>query len=286
MSCPVCLKEFKTSSKLKRHLLIHGAKQFKCLECGKEFHRNDQLTRHNKTHSKNSFSIGATNSIDTATVKKFKCNHANCSKEYKSKQNLEKHLEKHSIVNVKCPKCSAILPKLGLPEHLKQHSLQCSYCQKHFKSTKNLKNHMQTHLSIEKRTFFNCEYCIKTFLTRFALKSHLKIVHDGLKLFSCDCGLKFGYKHVLNRHLKVCPGIKSTIDEFLEISSQYCTSDRTITNESKDSKETTAPTNSSGRLAIVLSGYESRPHKCYFHDCLQTFRRAYDLQRHLQSVHV
>uniref|UniRef100_A0A8D0GN21 Zinc finger protein 770 n=1 Tax=Sphenodon punctatus TaxID=8508 RepID=A0A8D0GN21_SPHPU len=51
--CSVCLKTFKSPSKLERHYLMHaGQKPFECSVCGKTFRQAPHLKRHHLTHFK------------------------------------------------------------------------------------------------------------------------------------------------------------------------------------------------------------------------------------------
>ncbi|KAK7067498.1 hypothetical protein SK128_018877 [Halocaridina rubra] len=54
--CPLCKTAFNRKDKLKRHMLIHEAKKFKCpfrasTDCRREFSRPDKLRVHLLTHA-------------------------------------------------------------------------------------------------------------------------------------------------------------------------------------------------------------------------------------------
>jgi hypothetical protein len=59
-----CNKEFAEPRALKRHLKIHGTKQFICNVCGKKFHQKAKLVRHAVIHSRSFGSISASSSTD------------------------------------------------------------------------------------------------------------------------------------------------------------------------------------------------------------------------------
>ncbi|XP_030308433.1 zinc finger protein 770 isoform X2 [Calypte anna] len=58
--CSICLKTFRSPSKLKRHYVMHaGQKPFECLVCGKSFRQAPHLKRHCLIHFKESLKMSS-----------------------------------------------------------------------------------------------------------------------------------------------------------------------------------------------------------------------------------
>ncbi|KAG5457395.1 MAG: hypothetical protein BJ554DRAFT_2606 [Olpidium bornovanus] len=97
------------------------------------------------------------------------------------------------------------------------------------------------------------------------MKGHVKAKHEGLKPFECSveaCGKAFGYKHALARH------------------------NRTI-HENPTPRKKRVPERTVVDL-ITGADYacnQARRLKCSGRDCNAAFKRKYDLDRHLRSVH-
>ena len=245
-TCHICHKSYKSTTKLKRHLLIHSPeKPFKC-SCGAEFHRNDQLTRHSKVHDK-----------PEKVPKVYECNE--CQKVFKSNQNLKKHLMTHFELSVQCPRCKDFIPQQSLKQHIRMHNLQCHYCQKSFATKRSLDYHLKIHTNTQQ--LYDCPDCLKVFYTRFALKNHQNVVHKGVRKFACSsCGARFGYKSVLVKHEKIC-------------------------NQGKPESSMKNNNSNLAKKLTGCESEKPRMHECYFSGCQHKSLRAYDLQRHISAVH-
>lgn len=77
----------------------------------------------------------------------------------------------------------------------------CEDCGKAYTRESALKEH-QRRVHGEEVVICTYEGCTLSFSSMANFRVHERIVHKGLRPFSCrDCGQTFGYKHVLNRHV-------------------------------------------------------------------------------------
>lgn len=79
----------------------------------------------------------------------------------------------------------------------------CEICGKVFSLGYQYKNHMKKHSGT--RESFPCDVCEKEFSSKTNLTTHKRIIHEGWKPFACGvegCKEAFGYRHLLERHIK------------------------------------------------------------------------------------
>ncbi|KAF4113504.1 uncharacterized protein znf541 isoform X2 [Onychostoma macrolepis] len=99
--CRVCRKEFKTTSALKKHLLIHrqDGPHF-CGVCQRAFKHHHQLTSHMMTHHKR---------------KSYNCTQSGCHKSYDDKNSLKHHCASRHGVRLTSPCSSSLSSNYDLP---------------------------------------------------------------------------------------------------------------------------------------------------------------------------
>ncbi|KAJ0033635.1 hypothetical protein NQD34_000742 [Periophthalmus magnuspinnatus] len=121
----------------------------------------------------------------------YKCNQ--CSKSFKSKRSLEKHLQIHT----RQVTSSKSKPK----EHLvKQKPHRCSVCKRGFSQKRHLVDHMRIHTG-EKP--FSCSHCEMKFRQQYSLMRHIFSKHSEYKPHSCPVCLKgFVEKGSLVLHMR------------------------------------------------------------------------------------
>ena len=120
--CDVCTKAFNNPASLAHHKYVHQEAKFQCDDCDQSFPFESSLKSHRVSHH---------------TLATFFCLHANCTKKFKNKGNLTRHIKEHNGVLHECPNCD-------------------------YKNadTRNLESHQIKHSKIEK---YSCKLCEKCF---------------------------------------------------------------------------------------------------------------------------
>ncbi len=143
---------------------------------------------------------------------KFAC--TNCSKVYKIKKNLEKHMSvcENPIATFQCESCSKVYKT---EKNLEKHKLtckapsdpaatfQCESCSKVYKTEKNLEKHKLTCGKVEG---FSCPGCSKVMKSKGALTRHLSsCTIDASLTFECtQCKKKYVSEVALTQHKNFC----------------------------------------------------------------------------------
>ena len=156
--CDTCKKSFSSKSNLKMHTNSKHQKQFihNCDKCGYCTNNRQTMTSHKiREH---------TSKEDSQQLEKFKC--SICSKEFVTKQLLQKHLYSANCgvveKNYECTVCKPskwIKSAESLEKHRKQYHtgeiplLKCTYknCDQTCVDSGSLKKHIEWHKDIEKK---------------------------------------------------------------------------------------------------------------------------------------
>ncbi|CAH1111530.1 unnamed protein product [Psylliodes chrysocephalus] len=216
--CEICSKQFLVKSLLDHHMFVHkGIKPFKCQTCDKEFTHKPSFDRHVKKHQRPDFySVEVKTECDNGLIvyetqhvpfvepRPYECQL--CSKTYRRKQELKKHMRNHTGERPYechiCQKRFTLKPVLQV--HMKVHSgekpYSCDVCFNKFSQKKNLSDHMRSHTGERP---FKCQFCSKDFFYMKNLKEHV-LRHTGEKPFKCDtCNAEFAASRYLKKHSKI-----------------------------------------------------------------------------------
>uniref|UniRef100_A0A0K8UH04 Zinc finger protein weckle n=1 Tax=Bactrocera latifrons TaxID=174628 RepID=A0A0K8UH04_BACLA len=132
-----------------------------------------------------------------------------CSRTFKSKFNLKRHVKIHRPVAEKkiypCPQCDRkFQTKECVLRHIKFvhediRSFICEECGECTRTEATLREHMLIHTD---NTPFECEICSKGFKNRARLKRHMEM-HSDHKHICGECGLELNSRVTWNRHMLV-----------------------------------------------------------------------------------
>ena len=131
--CNVCTKVFNNPASLAHQKYVHQESKFQCEDCDQSFSFESSLKWHRVSHH---------------TLASFFCSHANCSKKFKNKGDLTRHVKEHDSVWHECPDCD-------------------------YKNAdiRNLESHQTKHSKIEK---YSCKLCEKWFNYNTKLHCHIR----------------------------------------------------------------------------------------------------------------
>ncbi|XP_019427364.1 PREDICTED: transcription factor IIIA isoform X1 [Lupinus angustifolius] len=224
-----CQASYRRKDHLTRHLAQHEGKTFKCpiQNCNLLFSLQSNMKRHVKEmHNESSTSTSAEGQ------KQYVCPEVGCGKVFKYASKLRKHEDSHvklESVEVLClePGC---MKHFTNPKCLKEHINSC-----HLYTTcdicgteqlkKNMKRHLRMHEADNSSEVFKCvqKDCDCSFSSKSNLHKHEKAVHFKDKPYVCgfsDCGMRFAYKHVRDKHEKTGKHV-FTLGDFEEADAEF-----------------------------------------------------------------
>lgn len=192
--CTDCLKTFKTSACLIKHIKgCHSIepKIYTCNICSQTFSDRSSRLKHKRVHivkpiykcSICSFVAKTEYRLLKVHMKPFKCNV--CSRKFSTKSNMDRHQRTHGL-----------LPN-GLPAIKLKY--ECYICGHAARRENSLKVHFSKHTGAK---LFKCNVCTSAFSRPDYLRIHLRI-HSGERPFKCDkCSRQFSQRASLRGHLK------------------------------------------------------------------------------------
>lgn len=265
--CGMCGSAFFRESHLKRHMLSHTEeKPFKCAVCGKGVNTKQHLKRHEVTHTKS-----------------FKCDHEGCEECFYKHQQLRHHVQSVHLKLLTCKECGKTFPRpYRLANHMTKHhgaspAYQCDFpgCLKNVKTWSALQFHMKTD-----HPKLLCDVCGKGCVGQEGLRMHM-LVHDeekSLKRWKCtECPTEFAKKEELLIHY-------SNIHKFIpnSVKTQLLKASEPPKILSTEKVESILIRESA--MDILLSTVQEPPQllQCQFKNCTRTFKREFDLTRHLE----
>ncbi|KAJ7497019.1 hypothetical protein FB451DRAFT_1209737 [Mycena latifolia] len=311
--CPEndCNEAFAKHHQLRAHkCTVHaapGTKPYQCEHdgCTQSFATNQHLRTHSKVHNE----------------KRYTCSHSTCLptngetlKFYPTWTTLQHHTRTAHPPRCSHPSCNGrtFSSQKGLRAHQKLHEQRdaeaeidalASDCEEGDEERPRKKRR-----GGELGRDWKCDVddCTKDFKSKKALTTHINITHLGRRDYSCphqSCKQTFGYKHLLNRHLAKHHAAQCTASESSDedrvsppkppaanMGIDMITGNTYAQTAHKKLKAATAlqcPYPHLNDLTFVRNldvdgrnGYALAGPACDY-----VFSRAYDLRRHLQTVH-
>ncbi|XP_017781421.1 PREDICTED: protein suppressor of hairy wing-like isoform X2 [Nicrophorus vespilloides] len=232
--CTICLRSFKTTASLKRHITVaHGQEEYTndedplafelCACCGEPIDSAHTTGSIKCTHCDNKLFDMQSNlsrhiSLEHPDEKGvYKC--CECARTFLSHAAILKHMQSHPLA--KPYSCKACNRDFTRKYHLERHVAQtgcdgqprslfkCEVCKKTFTRKDNLRDHLRAHAGqIKKKKVFTCSYCKKEFMGSALLAVHVR-THTGEKPYPCDlCPKRFPSSGAMKKHRRMHTGEK------------------------------------------------------------------------------
>ncbi|SCO59681.1 zinc finger transcription factor, putative [Plasmodium berghei] len=219
-TCNVCSMVFSNKKLMKRHLMsVHtDSRPYKCELCLKTYKRSDHLKKHILTHEDNKvktkykcaicqIEFDTQKELKEHKIRHYQCPYENCSYHYSTISNMKYHLNKHKCnLYYSCPVCNE---QFYIYKEFIQHKRSCFkkkyvclQCNKIYLHSNGYNKHIKkVHLKIFKNYKCTINNCYKEFASEFSLKEHIINFHHHVKRFFCsECNISFGYRSSYRRH--------------------------------------------------------------------------------------
>ncbi|TDL26695.1 hypothetical protein BD410DRAFT_531543 [Rickenella mellea] len=312
-----CERSYSKQSQLRAHIAsVHcppGTKSFRCehSNCEKSFATSQKLRAHVKTHDE----------------KRYTCVHPSCTQTtelmyFGTWSALQSHNRKAHPATCPYAACSGrtFSAQKGLRAHLKIHeqreiedALLLRGDGEDCEDGDDVGRERKRRRGGEVGRDWMCDVagCEKDFKSNKALMTHQKVTHLQRRDFVCThigedgaCGLAFGYKHLLQRHVAKMHAHQSTDDDpaaivgGVEEGHQYSAIDVLTGKAYADRASATVATGRSVRCPFPdlsaplvstgrMHGHETEATEGGARErtCEYAFTRAYDFRRHLAAAH-
>ncbi|XP_012263363.2 zinc finger protein Xfin-like isoform X2 [Athalia rosae] len=191
--CRACERIFKDRASLQKHLENHHS-TYTCHLCNEDVTSKLGIMTHNRVHHMNHPDLT--------------CDHANCKKLFRTREDLESHIKDHkyhSVPNV-CDFCGdTVENKLKLKMHIlslhrNEIGVSCGVCLIPMKDPKDLKKHVEevhNHILSKPNT---CQVCGKRYASKWKAFDHTKKCHGKVFRTCKQCLAVFTEDEELRNH--------------------------------------------------------------------------------------
>ncbi|XP_008549795.1 zinc finger protein 208 [Microplitis demolitor] len=210
--CRACERIFKDRASLQKHIENHHS-SYTCHLCNETITSKLGIMTHNRVNHMNHPDLT--------------CDHANCKKLFRTKEDLEVHRKDHKYhsPNV-CDFCGdTVENKLKLKMHIlslhrNEIGVSCGVCLIPMKDPQELKNHVESvHPGVLLKPN-TCQVCGKQYASKWKAFDHTKKCHGKvfrtckqcLAVFTTDADIRYHYEHIHNVPKDQLAGFENNLD--------------------------------------------------------------------------
>ncbi|XP_013176648.1 PREDICTED: probable lysine-specific demethylase ELF6 [Papilio xuthus] len=228
------------------------------------------------------------------TKAKFKCEVADCDKEFSNKQKLKKHQNSHKIGSTRPPRqtnveCPIKIIRSGVEEP----------CGQMFTSREDVLKHLNENHTLEQANYI-CSECGRRFFWACALRAHRqahgRARRGALVCAWPGCGRVFRQPCRLREHTRAHTGDKPYPCKFPNCGWSFRTASKLVRHARRHTGERRHACSACGRAFLRrehLREHHARhqpplarhPHACTHHGCQQSFNNMSSLYTHMKKVH-